>query len=126
VLNGRSLADKRCPGYIAWKRSTFVQSLDNETKKWMTPAKHLPAGNNLEWPTWRAFNRLRVGVGRSKENLAKWGIISEEDTSCDCGQLQTMSHLLRCPSCLTSCTIDNGRHHVSDKGRNRFGQVLAR
>jgi len=82
-------------------------SLDNETKKWMAPAEHLPAGNNLEWPTWRALNRLRVGVGRSKENLAKWSIISEEDTSCDCGQLQTMSHLLRCPSCPTPCTIDD-------------------
>jgi len=35
------------------------------------PVKHLPAGHDLDWSTWRTFNRLRVGVGRSKDNLRK-------------------------------------------------------
>jgi len=70
----------------------------------MIPAEHLPAGNNLEWPMWRAINRLRVGVGRSKVNHAKWSLIPVEDTYCDWGQFQTMSHLISCPM---SCTMDN-------------------
>jgi len=93
---------KSGPRIDRWKLS-----LDKETEKWMIPAEHLPTGNNLEWPTWRAINRLRVGVGRSKVNQAKWSLIPDEDTYCDCGQSQTMSHLISCPSCPTSCTMDD-------------------
>jgi hypothetical protein len=85
----------------------WKHSLDKEAKNWMEPAEHLPAGNNLEWPVWRTLNRLRVGVGRCKENQAKWGFIPDEDRFCDCGQTQTMAHLINCPSCSTSCTMDD-------------------
>lgn len=53
----------------------------------MEPAGHLPAGNNLEWSVWSTINRLRVGVGWSKENQVKLGFISDEYTSYDCGQV---------------------------------------
>lgn len=56
---------------------------------------------------WRAINRLSVGIGRSKENQAKWGLIPDEDMYCECRQIQTMTHLINFPRCPTSCTIDD-------------------
>jgi hypothetical protein len=87
---------------VRWKLS-----LDNKSKKWIVPAEHLPAGNNIEWSTWRTLNRLRVGVGRSKKNQTKCGIIPEEDTNCNCEQPQIMFHLKICRSCPTSCTMED-------------------
>jgi len=43
-------------------------------KKW-TPVEALPAGNQLEWPVWRTLNRMRTGVGCTKDNLKKWGLL---------------------------------------------------
>ena len=39
----------------------------------MEPSERLSPGNNLDWPVWNTLNRLRVGVGRTKENMRKWG-----------------------------------------------------
>lgn len=39
----------------------------------ISPAEHLPAGHDLDWPAWITLNRLRTG--RSKDNLKKWGVI---------------------------------------------------
>lgn len=63
--------------------------------------------DNLEWPVWRTINKLRVGIGRSKENQAKWGFIPDKDRYCDCRQTHTMAHLMNRPSCPTSCTMDD-------------------
>jgi len=38
-----------------------------------------------------------VGVGRSKDNMLKWGYLNEQETSCHCGTTQTMAHLLVSP-----------------------------
>lgn len=47
-----------------------------------------------------------TGVGRSKENLQKWGInVGKEDTNCACGEAQTMTHLLNCNECLIKCDV---------------------
>ncbi|VVC33049.1 Hypothetical protein CINCED_3A024313 [Cinara cedri] len=69
----------------------------------ISPAEHLPAGYNVDW---RTLNRLRTGVGRSKDNLKKWGVI-QRDTKCDCGDEHTVSHLLICPDCPTTCTTSD-------------------
>jgi hypothetical protein len=45
--------------------------MDTNGKRWMEQSKRLPPGNNLEWPVWKTLNRLRVGVGRTKENMRK-------------------------------------------------------
>lgn len=63
----------------------------------MEPAEQLSPGHQLEWETWRTLNRMRVGVGRSKDNMSRWVYLNDSDTKCRCGQEQTMAHLLVCP-----------------------------
>jgi len=64
-----------------------------------------------------------MGVGRSKNNLKKWGVI-QEDTKCDFGDEPTMSHLLICPK------FPYKSHYLgsykSDKGCNQSGETLGR
>jgi len=50
-----------------WKLALSKDSRKLEIK----PMESLPAGHELDWPTWIS---LRVGVGRSKYNLKKLGI----------------------------------------------------
>lgn len=71
------------------------------------PVEQLPPGHQLEWQTWRTLNRMRVGVGRSKENMLKWGYLSDLDTKCRCGKVQTMTHILVCPMNPNICTVDD-------------------
>ncbi|XP_030851787.1 uncharacterized protein LOC115928578 [Strongylocentrotus purpuratus] len=51
-------------------------------------------GLNLKWPEWQCLNRMRTRMGRCKVNMARWGYAHEGDTLCDCGETQTMDHLL--------------------------------
>ena len=44
-------------------------SMDYITRKDM----HFPAGTENPWTTWKALNRLRTQVGRSKVNMSKLG-----------------------------------------------------
>ncbi|KAE9524319.1 hypothetical protein AGLY_015358 [Aphis glycines] len=79
---------------------------DTNSKRWLEPAERLPHGNNLDWPVWKTLDRLRVGVGRTKENMRKWGY-GEQDITCICGQDQTTSHLLVCPRGSSPCTQED-------------------
>lgn len=54
---------------VEWKKLI----MDTTGKRWMEPSERLPPGNNLDWPVWKTLNKLRVGVGRTKENMRKWG-----------------------------------------------------
>ena len=65
--------------------------------------EHLPAGADYPWTTWKALNRLRAQVGRSRVSMSKWGYSNETET-CDCGIRQTMQHLLVCPMMNTACS----------------------
>jgi len=65
--------------------------------------KSLPAGHKLNWLAWRSSNRLKVGLGRSKNNLKKCGILQDNSSRCECGMEQHMEHLLNCQSCSSSC-----------------------
>ena len=60
-------------------------------------------GAENPWTTWKALNRLRSQVGRSRVNMLKWGFSSEQET-CDCGIRQTMQHLMVCPMMDTACS----------------------
>ena len=66
--------------------------------------EHLPAGAETPWTTWKALNRLRTQVGRSRVNMLKWGFDNEQKT-CDCGIRQTMQHRLVCPMMDTACML---------------------
>ena len=50
------------------------------------PDFHLPRH------TWSLMNRFQVGQGQCHANLYKWGLALSP--SCDCGQRQTMNHIV--------------------------------
>ena len=57
------------------------------------PTQEVP-GFELPRKLWTAVNRIRVGVGRSMQELFKWGFTT--DPNCECGELQDMDHILTC------------------------------
>ena len=64
------------------------------------PNEHLASGSDEPWSTWRSLNRLRVQKGRCRTMMKIWRL-SHTDV-CDCGERQTMSHLMTCvdaPNC---------------------------
>ena len=69
-------------------------------------AESLPAGSGDGWLCWRALNRLHTGVGRAK--TVKWGYLDDaQSVDCDCGEPQTMAHLLSCRLLDEACTADD-------------------
>lgn len=74
---------------------------------WIPPLEALPPGENLPWKTWKSLNRLRSGVGRTKDNMARWNYLGDESTLCECGSQQTTKHLYSCPQCPVSCTLED-------------------
>ena len=80
-----------------------LEPLDASVHLNISPDEHLPAGAENPWTTWKALNRLRSQVGRSRVNMLKWGFSNEQET-CDCGIRQTMQHLLVCPMMDTACS----------------------
>ena len=60
-------------------------------------AVYLPAGSEQPLPRWRSMNRLCTGVYRAKTMMMRWGNIENtQSINCDCGEPQTMAHLLCC------------------------------
>ncbi|KAJ8367020.1 hypothetical protein AAFF_G00333780 [Aldrovandia affinis] len=84
-----------------------------------SPTMHIPAAESLppgdnNWAKWKCLNRLRSGVGRSREALSRWGYLSGP-TTCDCGtEPQTMEHLLRCPLALYNTKAQQCTNHWLD------------
>ena len=73
-----------------------------------TPAKEsLPPGSSETWPTWSSLNRLRTGTGRCKSLMQKWGFNEDGQTTCECGNEQTIKHLLVCPILPQPCTHED-------------------
>ena len=71
-------------------------------------SEQLAPGHKSEWKLWKSLNRLRMGMGRSKNNLSKWGYADTADTACECGTpKQTMQHLLRCPLLENECSLED-------------------
>ena len=80
-----------------------LEPLDARVHLNISADEHLPAGAENPWTTWKALNRLRTQVGRSRVNMLKWRFSTEQET-CDCGIRQTMQHLLVCPMMDTACS----------------------
>ncbi|KAI8502909.1 hypothetical protein Bbelb_196110 [Branchiostoma belcheri] len=72
-----------------------------------TPKESLPPGAEEAWPTWACLNRLRTGTGRCRTLMQKWGLVPDGQTACDCGQEQTMRHLLVCPLLTEPCSKED-------------------
>ncbi|MEG7525403.1 MAG: hypothetical protein M3H12_20350, partial [Chromatiales bacterium] len=68
-----------------------LDSLDASVHMNIRTEEHLLAGVKNAWITWKALNRLRIKVGRSRANMLKWGYSNDPD-NCDCGTRQTMQH----------------------------------
>lgn len=84
-----------------WKTTTYLPP------GWKRFSETLPPGYEEDWMTWKSLNRLRSGVGRSKVNLARWGYTDQGNIQCDCGEDQTVKHMLHCRLCPASCTEDD-------------------
>jgi len=48
-----------------------------------------------------------VGVGRYKDNMLKYGYLSDQDASSHSGITQTMVHLLVCPFVPGPCVLED-------------------
>ena len=72
-----------------------------------SPKESLPPGSSEAWPTWSSLNRLRTGTGRCKSLMQKWGFNEDGQTACECGDEQTMTHLLVCPILPQPCTHED-------------------
>lgn len=80
-----------------------IQELWRQSTSRNIPGKEeISKGSHLSYTTWRALNRLRVGVSRCKKTLVKWGYTNDE--TCDCGEIQDEAHLLVCNNIGTTCT----------------------
>ena len=67
------------------------------------PAENLPKGTHLARKDWVTLNRARTRVGRTNDNLYRWGLAP--DPSCPCGEpVQTMEHILTTCSLSPSCS----------------------
>ena len=76
-----------------WKDSLTV--VPSSVKMGLEVAESLPAGSGEDWLCWRAINR--AGVGRAKTTMRRWGyLVDAQSVDCDCGEPQTMAHLLSC------------------------------
>ena len=63
-----------------------------------TPRQAPSSGSGADW---RSLNQLRTANGRCKQSMKLWGLVN--DNQCECGQIQSMDHLLDCPLAPARC-----------------------
>ena len=95
-----------CDRMTAWSDMTSVDTITQWREDWSSasvvnhtivtdPTIRQP-GYDLPRRTWSLLNRFRTGQGPCRANLHKWGLA--QSPSCDCGQRQTMNHIVdTCP-----------------------------
>ena len=82
------------------------------TTTYITPATGNTQHYNLPYARTNVYkssiNRLRTGVGRAKTTMRRWGYLDDaQSVDCDCGEPQTMAHLLSCRLLDEACTADD-------------------
>ena len=78
------------------------------TKMGLGAAESLPAGSEEAWLCCRSLDRLRAGIGRVKTTMRRRGYIDDtQSVNCDCGEPQTMAHLLCCRLLDEACTAED-------------------
>ena len=85
------------------KTESLVQPSPDNTTQALIQSQGI-ATSRFEWgmATWSGLNRLRTGTGRCKSLMQKWGFNEDGQTTCECGDEQTMKHGYTCwsaPSC---------------------------
>ena len=75
-----------------------IADIPASNKMGLEAAESLPAGSDQAWLCWRSLNRLR----------RRWGYIDDtQSLNCNCGELQTMAHLLCCRILDEACTAED-------------------
>ena len=70
------------------------------------PSESLPSGSDLPCGEWVTLNRARAKVGKTGDNMFKWGYAANAE--CPCGaETQTMEHIMTSCSWGPSCTDDD-------------------
>jgi len=95
-----------------WREDWSSASVFNHTIVWfVTDLTNRQPGFHLPRHIWSLMNRFWTGQGPCRANLQKWGLA--QSPSCDCGQRQTMNHIVdTCP--LTKVEGLNLLHKADD------------
>ena len=89
-----------------WKDS--LTDVPPSVKTGLEVAESLPAGSGEDWLCWRAIDRLLTGVGRAKTAMRRCDSLDDaQSVDCDCGNPQTMAHLLSCRLLDEACMDDD-------------------
>ena len=84
---------------VSW--SHVAQSAEEAEVEWITTKVQDTTVVNV-------YKRLRTGVGRAKTTMRRWGYLDDaQSVDCDCGEPQTMAHLLSCRLLDEACTADD-------------------
>ena len=75
-----------------WNNRTAT--LPIETTMGTSTSEALAPGKNLQWTTWMSLNKFCTGYGIAADLMHNWGY--SENRVCECGDTQTMTHLLSC------------------------------
>ena len=81
---------------------TSVQMWNNQLtdaratiKLGLAAAEALTTGSDQPGLCWRSLNRMQTGIDLTKTTMRRWGYIDKtQSVNCDCGEPQTMAHLL--------------------------------
>ena len=83
-----------------WKDS--LTDVPASAKMGLEVAESLPAGSGEEWLCWRTW------VSRAQTVMRRWGYLDDaQSVDFDCGEPQTMAHLLSCRLLDEACTADD-------------------
>lgn len=89
-----TLAAQRFDPDVTWRDIWENSAIPN--RELLNDPTQKPPGFNLPRKAWTALNRFRTGMGRCKYLMHRWGLAESE--SCDCGEIQTMQHIVaECP-----------------------------
>ena len=95
-----------------WKEDWQSNSVTNKNLI-SDPTIRLP-GFNLWRPTWSTLNHFRTGQGRCAANLHKWHMAPTD--RCQCGDVQTMIHIVESCPLTRFADGDLFRFHSADDG----------
>ena len=113
---------KQDAGTILWVGEWYT--LSERSTEWndrgIIPNEHLPAAHYEQWFTRKSLNRLRVEKGRCRVTMNTWKV-SHTDV-CDCGERQTMYHLMTCVDAL-NCTWTGYPNHCRCQLCQTLGKV---
>ena len=114
--------DMQCTDITTRWREDWLSALVVNNALVADPAIQQP-GFDLPRRQWSLLNRFRTGQGHCQSNLQGWGLAASD--LCDCGQIQTMTHIVEtCPM----TRLEGGLHalHTADKNASDWLIITAR